>query len=583
MAARADLAGLIESVPMLAGLDDEARARIAERAEQVTLAAGDWLFHGGEPADAMYLVVAGRIDVVLEGPEPVLVRELAAGDALGELALLTEQPRSASARARRDSVLLRLGADDFEAVVGDPKAALDLSRHLARQLQHSRGLDTDEGRIPTAVALVPLAPDLHAREVATAIVEELGRTRRSELVEPPSEGEGADPGEVLESVDRAGGQLLMVTEADVASDWSQRCLRQADAVVLLGGNGPPPPVPGAGPGARHRHLMMPGAVLDAGRAQPWLDAAGDATLTRVDDAGEAAAVVARRLAGRSVGVVFSGGGARALAHIGVLAELVAAGVQIDRVGGVSMGSLVGALFAMGHAPEEIARMCREEFADSNPLGDYTLPIYSFVRGGRARRSFERLFGLRLVETLPTEFFAASCDLYGSDFVVHRRGLVLLAVGASSSLPGIAPPVVDEHGRILVDGGVLNNLPVETMAAAGHGPVIASDVTAVQEAPNPTTAGFRRRRLRHLAARARKLVSANEGWIPRGPETVFRSIVLGSVDTAAEARKHAAFSITPDVRDFAITDFDAIDEVVERGRVAAREALAKAPAELWGPR
>jgi NTE family protein len=581
--AEGELSALIESVPMLAGLSAEARGRLADRAEPLTLTAGEWLFHGGEPADAMYLVVAGRIEVMLEGPEPVVVRELAAGDWLGELALLTGQPRSASARARRDAVLIRIAGDDFEAVSGDAGVALDLSRYLATQLQNSRGLGADERRIPAAIALVPLAPDLPAADVAAAIVDELRRWGEAEVLAPPSAGgTGDDPAESLERVEREGGQLLMLAESDPGSEWSARCLRQADALVVLGGSGSPRPMPRAGPGSRDKHLMMPGAALDSGTAGGWLDAAPACTLTRADHLGAAAAAVARRLAGRSVGIVLSGGGARGLAHIGVLAELVAAGIEVDRVGGVSMGAVVGGLFSMGRTPDQIADLCRDTFAGKNLLGDYTLPIYSFVRGGRARRAFEALFGDRAIEALPREFFCTSCDLFGSGLNVHRRGPMLLNVAASSSLPGIAPPVVNEEGRILVDGGVLNNLPVETMARSGHGPVIASDVTAVQEAPNPATMGFRRPRLRRIAELGRRIVAESNGPLPRGPETVFRSIVLGSVDTAAEARKHAALSITPDVRDYAITDFHAIDQVIERGRVAARAALAAAPAELWGP-
>jgi predicted acylesterase/phospholipase RssA/CRP-like cAMP-binding protein len=574
-----ELSGLIESIPLFAGLDEEVRARLSERAERVSLAAGEWLFHGGDRGDSMYLVAAGRVDIVLERDAPVVVRELAAGDWLGELALLTHQPRSASVRARRDSVLVRLAAEDFDAVTADPKAALGLARYLAGQLQNSRALDSDEIPIPSAITLVPLAPDLPAGEVAAAIAQELGRTHPAELLASPAGGPTQDPAELLERVEHDGGQLLMVAEPDYESDWSARCLRQSDALVLLGGSGTVPPMPRGGPGSRDSHLLMPGAVLDSGGAVGWLDAAPDARLTRADEVGAAAATVARKLAGRSLGIVLSGGGARALAHIGVLQELVAAGMRIDRVGGVSMGSVVGALFAMGHTPEEIEDLCRREFARTNILGDYTVPIYSFVRGGRARRSFQRLFGDRRIETLTREFFCTSCDLFGSEAVVHRRGSLLLAVGASSSLPGIVPPVVDETGLVLVDGGVLNNLPVETMAGAGHGPVIASDVSATQEARNPAAAGLRRPRLRRFAAGARRLVSGTEGPLPRGPETVVRSIVLGSVDTAAEAREHATFSITPDVRDFAITDFHAIDELVERGRAAARVALASAGADL----
>ena len=83
--------------------------------------------------------------------------------------------------------------------------------------------------------------------------------------------------------------------------------------------------------------------------------------------------MARRLCGRSVGIVLSGGGARAFSHIGVLEELLAAGVEIDRVAGVSMGAFVGALFAMGLDADEMDARCFEEWVQRRPLSDYTRP------------------------------------------------------------------------------------------------------------------------------------------------------------------------------------------------------------------
>ena len=172
-------------------LDEEARARLGERAERVALTAGDWLFHAGDPADAMYLVASGRIEIVLEEAQEVLVRELAVGDSLGELALLTGHPRSASVRARRDAVLVRISAEDFAAVMDEGEVALELLRYLAGQLQRSRGLYDSSKRTPGAVALVPLAPDLPVDAVADAIVAELRRVRPAELLRPtPGEAAG---------------------------------------------------------------------------------------------------------------------------------------------------------------------------------------------------------------------------------------------------------------------------------------------------------------------------------------------------------------------------------------------------------
>jgi predicted acylesterase/phospholipase RssA len=326
--------------------------------------------------------------------------------------------------------------------------------------------------------------------------------------------------------------------------------------------------------------MLPGALLDSRRSDAWLDAFDEATVTRVDDLGSACATVARRLGGGAVGIVLSGGGARGFAHIGVLAELSSAGIEIDRIGGCSMGAIVGALFACGAGPDEMVAACRQAFVRGRPLGDYTLPLYALVRGGSAYRTLERMFGDRRIEALEREYFCVSCDLVGSGLVVHRRGRLVESVGASATLPGISPPVPDDDGRLLVDGGVLDNLPVETMAAPGHGPVIAVDVTALLSAPDLHATRFDHPRFRRYAKLMRRALVAADAPLPNIKETLFRSVVLGSIDTAEAASKHADLTIVPEVQGVGITEFARIDDMVERGRTAARAALGRAPAELF---
>jgi predicted acylesterase/phospholipase RssA len=160
---------------------------------------------------------------------------------------------------------------------------------------------------------------------------------------------------------------------------------------------------------------------------------------------------------------------------------------------------------------------------------------------------ERVFGSARVEELDRELFTVSCDLVSGDLVVHRRGRVADAVAASMSLPGVLPPV-PRDGRLLVDGGVLNNLPVQEMAVTGEGPVIAVDVTA--QFGDPSGAGEH----------------------PRLKEVLVRAISLGGVDAVNAARSAADLLITPDVGDVGMLDFRQHDRVIEAGRRAAREAI-----------
>jgi predicted acylesterase/phospholipase RssA len=173
---------------------------------------------------------------------------------------------------------------------------------------------------------------------------------------------------------------------------------------------------------------------------------------------------------------------------------------------------------------------------------------------------ERVFGDRIVEELGIPFFTISADLMSSRSIVHRRGAVLEAVGASMSIPGLVPPL-SRPGRLLVDGGVLNNLPVDVMAADDEGPIVAVDVI---------------RRLDELDA-------AVAPSLPSITETLSRATVLGSVERAERNRKLADLVVTPDVQHVALREFSALDRAADVGYEAMRSSLAAGGAELLAER
>ncbi|MGH3411004.1 MAG: patatin-like phospholipase family protein, partial [Streptosporangiaceae bacterium] len=275
--------------------------------------------------------------------------------------------------------------------------------------------------------------------------------------------------------------------------------------------------------------------------------------------------MARRLAGTSVGIVLSGGGARAFSHIGVLEELTAAGVTIDRVAGVSMGAMIGALFAMGHDADEIDATCFDEFVQRRPLSDYTIPRHSLIRGERVRSMLHRTFGTRLIEELPRSFICGSAELRSGRLEIARHGPLREAVALSICLPVIAPPQIRGH-QIFIDGSLVDNLPVKAMADMAEGPIIAVDVKATFERPE------------HGPAAAR----APGDRPPRPPglgETLTRVLLLGSQNTSQAARRHADLLIKPRAQGVGLLEFHQLDTAREAGRVAAREALERAPAGL----
>jgi NTE family protein len=270
-----------------------------------------------------------------------------------------------------------------------------------------------------------------------------------------------------------------------------------------------------------------------------------------------------------LGLVLSGGGARAFAHIGVYEELHSAGLRFDRVGGASLGSLVAGAIAMGWEPGEIADVFARSVT-SSPTRDYTVPLAAFLRGVKARALLEEVLGDVRLEELAKSFFCVSCDIIERRLVVHRTGLAREALYASLAIPGVFPPLRTSQGGLLVDGGVLNNLPVEVMARDGEGPVLASDVSA-----NDGRWAARRRVPTRVALGARRVVTGTEDALPRIGETLLRSFLLGSTDTDDAARAHAALTITPPVEGIGLMDWKQLGRMRDLGRRAAADALQTA--------
>ncbi len=541
------------AAPLFARLPERARTRLEQEAEPVEVAAGDWLFHAGDPAEDLFVVRSGRLEVVIDG-EPV--RQLGSGAVLGELALLTGGVRSASVRARRDSHLLRVSRAAFEDAVGDDASALRaVAEVLAGQLKDARPAAAAGSPQPRLVAVVALGPGAPVDAVADVLVSGLRRSLRV----------GA-PGRVgpdgLERAERDHDRVVLVAE-EQDDDWWRLCVRQADHLVLVAAAGAEAP---AGPplGRTQADLVLVGARPAPERVRAWAQTMDpwQITVTGTDDLPLALRPLTARIAGRSVGLVLAGGGARAFAHIGVLQELARAGVHVDRVAGSSQGSIIAALHAMGNDPDTIHDACYEEFVRARPFSDYTVPTVSLAKGRRAEKAMRRHFGDARIEELPRQFRCASTDLQSRSRFTHRSGTLADAVLASIALPVLFPPRRHD-GRLLADGGILDNLPVTLLTERDEGPLVAVNIGmgAGGDRPRPEGPG---------AATAPHHVR-----VPSLGETLLRTMFIGSGGAVESARAAGAVVVTPAAMGVGLLEFHQLDRMVESGRAAGRALLDQA--------
>jgi predicted acylesterase/phospholipase RssA/CRP-like cAMP-binding protein len=479
--------------------DPEALAMVEAVAQWVELRAGETLFEQGDPGDAAFLVATGRLRVVQSqrgGPQEE-VGEIGRSEIVGELSLVDGAPRSASVHAVRDSHLIRFSREAYEELVERyPRVGIEITKmalRRARQSAEERGGTS----IRRSFAVVPISPSVDEAEFAAELGRVLGGTARV-----------VDSATIDDDLGRAG--IAQVDDDDVGAmrltyhleelegrhdhlvyrldptwtPWSQRAVRWVDHVVLVAGAGSDPDITNherelwtALTRGHHAHVSLvllhqPDTVLPSGTAR-WLESRNLASHHHVRRGHEGdLGRMGRLLAGTGTSLVLGGGGARGFAHLGVRQVLEDLGQPIDMVCGAS----IGAIMAVGPAIGWDAADARERALSSfTKLFDVTMPTTSILRGAKITRRFRAMLGDVDIVDLWVPFFCVSTNLTTAGLEVHDSGPLVDALRASIAIPGVLPPV-PHGGDLLVDGGLLDNVPVAEMRRRNpNGKVLAIDV------------------------------------------------------------------------------------------------------------
>jgi predicted acylesterase/phospholipase RssA len=286
--------------------------------------------------------------------------------------------------------------------------------------------------------------------------------------------------------------------------------------------------------------------------------------------------LARLVTGNAVGLALSGGGARGFAHIGVIRALAERGIPIDYIGGTSMGAVIAAQHALGWDWQTMARVNREEWPRCKPQKNYTLPLVALNSARRMDEMLRRMFGPVAIENLRTKFFCVSTNLTTAGPKVHQEGALWKAVRASVSIPGIGPPAI-ANGEILVDGGLVDNLPVEVMRKLCHGHVCAVDVSEQVKFSSKLSESYTVSGWKLLWQQLNPFAESPD--IPNILNTLYRTITVGGIRAIDSAKSRADFCFEPPVSRFGVFEWSSIDRVIDVGYRYALRKLDEAPAHL----
>jgi predicted acylesterase/phospholipase RssA/CRP-like cAMP-binding protein len=577
------------------GVTDVPVAELTDRVTFVSLAAGEVLFHEGEAADAAYVLVSGRVRILVRDDEGwgAPIAEVGAGELIGELALLDDGTRSATVVAARDSVLARLPRDDFESLVtSHPTAMLGVIRTIVARSRDTRDAFRRSRSDHSAVGLVPIGPHLDLSWLASELTARLQTTDRARLVTSDSleqelgspgiaDARAGEPDELrlarwMEEAEATTDILVLQGDA-VVSPWTRRCVSRVDHLVLIADATDHPQVTElerlliSARDLPHQRvslvLLHPADTERPSGTAAWLDGrdVDEHHHVRMDRPADLDRL-ARHLAGRAVTLVFGGGGAKGFAHLGVVRAMRELGIPIDAVAGASMGAPLAAAVAADRPDDELVPTIARLY---HKVLDYTVPVASMLSGRRIVRRIGEGGGDRDIEDLWLPFFCVSTNLTRPRVEVHRRGPLPLALRASASIPGVFPPVPYGEEDLLVDGGVLNNLPVDI--ARGLNPtgiVIASDVAPLLGPRAKSDYGLS---VSGTSVLARRLTPGMKA--PRVPAliaTLMRSLVVA----AAEQRDRgiaaglADLHLQLDLRGVSLLDFEVCEPVADQGYAEA---------------
>lgn len=488
--------------------------------------AGEYIVVKGEPCDSMYVVLNGRLRAEIPKKEDSNQQshdEYGRGATIGELEALAEGNWNHSVYAIRHVEVARIPSRIINILMAMfPTAGIHFAKVIASQVHSRTGtMSSDISLLPSynlslaTIAVIPLTDEVDASEFCSYLTNSLTSIAPTKHLTKAhiKEKVGAtllkNRNAMLKvKMTRVLGDVeennrLVVYESDYKYTWwTKLCVQEADCVLLLVDSRNAPThqrVEEMLAWAHKKKGVRVELVVIQSLSSQMEDSPDEHASDDINNWSEERQWiskqhlvrclfenhaldfdrVARRITGQSIGLVLGGGGARGLAHLGVIQALNEVGVPIDQVGGTSQGAFVGALLARNPddwdlLQQSIHIMAEDMSSISNKLRELTFPVTSYFSGHHFNKGIQRVLGNARIQDFVLNFFCVSVDICNSVQMVHREGLAWKYVRASMGIAGYLPPI-SENGRLLVDGGYMNVLPADVMKDMGVKKIIAVDV------------------------------------------------------------------------------------------------------------
>lgn len=561
------------------------------------LASGEKLFNQGDYSDGMYIVVNGRLRVEVTDAEAntTVKGEIGPSEIVGEYALLTNEPRSASVYAVRETNVVELSPARFEELVqSHPELMRRITLLLIKRQKQNDNSSIGDPPLRMTYTILPTSPNIDLLPLADELAQSLspyGDTLvlNAERFDQFFGGVGAAESKLdasiqplivskLDEFEADYRYLIFVADADY-SPWTQRAVGQADRLLITARGDANPELSDientvieSGRKIRTELVLMHDAEIQmpAGTAA-WLDQRTIRNHYHVRD-GDKSHIdrMARRMSGHAIALVMGGGAAKGYAELGFYKAMLETEIPYDYVGGASMGAIMGGQIALESDYEEFEKNAQWT-ADIGVI-DKTLPLVALTSSNNVRKINQHGCGEKLIEDLWCPFFCVSTSLSTASVKVHQRGRMWRAIRASMSIPGIFVPVV-EDGDVLVDGGIMDNFPIATMQRLAE----SNRIIGVNVAP------YRERR------RFYDIDTSVSGWrvlfnklnpfsknlkTPSLVEVLMRTLEVNGSKASRDQADLADLLIEPDTRGYGLQAYDKWKPLAQCGYDASIEKLAE---------
>lgn len=484
---------LISTVPLFQGVEPKLISELELQMEWIFLPGGETLMRQGDKADGMYVVVNGSLAYEVRNDQGLVVSSgtFSKGDIIGEMALLTGEPRTATVVATLSCEIVKISNVAFESVFSKhPPSMLAITKLIADRFTKDRMGKRTVKKTRSIITLFPLQKDLSVREFAHNLAGALKKIGRTTIIENRDfkklKGDREHAvSDLLESLyDLQDSHDFLILCPDFEDKlWTETILHHTNRILLLSdakkaGGLSPEEIRFLGDSEETFGPIRELVLLYSDSHEKPNNISNLTRIRKIDVvrhirtySNHGFESLARFITGRSIGLALGGGGAKGFAHIGLIKAMQEENIPIDMIGGTSAGALMASIFALGNDALNLERIAKALMSDKKTLNDYTFPVVSLIRGKKFNKVIKSFVGETMIEDLWLPYFAVATSLSKSQKVILDRGPLWKALRASASIPGILPPFF-ENNELLVDGAMLDNIPGAVMREKGADFVIS---------------------------------------------------------------------------------------------------------------